>query len=88
MNIFKTKSFWMSLVILLILAFIYGMYNAPMTVTTCIPEICDNEWGTTLDYRAQVGLIAIALTLVPSLIISLIISYFFNKSTIKPSKKR
>ena len=92
MNLFKTKSFWISFAILLIIAFFYGMYNAPVTVTTCItPEHggnCTNEWGTALDYRTEVGLIAILLTFIPSVLVSLLISYFFNKNTIKTAKKR
>lgn len=83
MNLLKTKSFWISLIVLIIILFIYGYYNAEVTVTTCItPErggSCTNEWGTTPSYRASIGGLAIAIGILPAILISLLISYILNR---------
>ena len=83
MNLLKTKSFWISLIVLVIILFIYGYYNAPVTVTTCIPPEnggnCTNNWGTTPGYRASTGLLAIGIGILPTILVSLLISYFLNR---------
>ena len=83
MNLLKTKSFWISLIFLMIILLLNGYYNAPVTVTTCItPELggsCTNNWGTTPDYRASIGLLYMGIGIIPAVLISLVISYFLNK---------
>lgn len=79
MNYLKLKSFWITLVILIVALFLFGAYYAPTTVTTCMPNYCDNEGGTTLDYRAEVGLLALGLGIIPAILISLLVAYLLNK---------
>lgn len=83
MNLFKTKSLWISLIVLIISLFFYGYYSAPVTVTTCIPPDmggnCTNNFGTTPDYRASIGLLSLCMGVIPAILVSLLISYLLNR---------